>query len=96
MFVLSYCLGKDLYQWLQTFENLFVVSSSETRDDMLFYVKYDSKNVRQKYICLSIDTIISMVRAGVIIILCLQKKEVIEVQRKDAKSLPELVHIILS
>ena len=37
--------GKDIYYWLHTFENLFVTTTSGTRDDLLFYVKYDSKNV---------------------------------------------------
>ena len=27
------------------FESLFVHATAETRDDLLFYVKYDSKNV---------------------------------------------------
>ena len=37
------------------FESLFVHATAETRDDLLFYVKYDSKNVsylRPENVCI--------------------------------------------
>ena len=65
--------------WVETFDHFFISCSSEIRDDLLFYVKYDAKNVRHTYI------------HTVMLFLIQQKKDEVHVLRKDSKSLPELV-----
>lgn len=65
--------------WVVTFDHFFISCSSERRDDLLFYVKYDTKNVRHTYIHI------------VMLFLIQQKKDEVYVLRKDSKSLPELV-----